>query len=538
MNKKIINLENTKIQYLILALIMLLATGLRLYKMGTWSLWIEELHTLRHTNAINSLADILGNLRAIYFIMNKLAFLLLGESEWTARILPVFFGILAIPLIYWIAKRIFGLSIAILAIFLLAISPWHLYWSQNARFYTFFLLVFNISCIMYYLGIEKNRFVYIAISILTLILAVMTHLIGGLLVPVFILYYLLLKILPFEKPPGLKLSNLLPFIILPILGYVALESLRIFVLDAIPLYENFYTRFISTTRIFVGYQNPLIMLTSVVYYLGTPVTLSALFGSLFLLYQKDRAGLFLSVGAFLPLLIFMLVSPFVSVVNRYVFMTLPFWIILAAFGIQSVYRTRNPLLWILYLFGLFILLIRDPLSRDLVYYLRLEQYLPLYVILVAVILTIVILWLILRINSAAHNRWNTLLIVFILFILFIHPILLNTLYYEYQHGHRDNFKAATTLITANKYEGDRVVAAIPAMAAYYLEGETEGVRDFDANVEPQSEQRIWLIKDYGFDQQMGNNFADWLDQYCTMKGNWDNFTGGNNWKMRVYLCEA
>jgi len=286
---------------------------------------------------------------------------------------------------------------------------------------------------------------------------------AGLLIPVFILYFILLKIGPFEKPPGLIILNLLPFIILPILGYVAIEIFRTIILDTVPLYENVYEKYISDSRIFTGYQDPVVMLKSVVYYIGTPITLSSLFGSVFLLYQRNRAGLFLSSGAFLPLLILMVISPIVTVVNRYVFMTLPFWIILAAFGIHALYRSRNPLLWILYLLSLLFLLLRDPVLKDLVYYLKLGQYLPLYIIVVAVLITIVILWQILRLNSEVNNRWNLIIISFVILILFIHPTITNTLYFEYQHGHRDNIKAATTLIAMNKNKGDRVVAAIPLL---------------------------------------------------------------------------
>jgi 4-amino-4-deoxy-L-arabinose transferase-like glycosyltransferase len=519
-------------------MIVLIAAILRIYKLGMWSFWVEEFHTVRHTAAIDSIESILGSLRAIYYILNKPVFLLLGETEWTARALPVVFGVLAIPLTYWITRRLFGFTIAILAAFLLAISPWHLYWSQNARFYTLFLLLFNISFVMFYLGIENNRFVYIAVSILTFILATMTHLMAGLLIPVFIIYFILLKIGPFEKPPGLKLLNLLPFIILPILGYVAIEIFRIVIINTIPLYENVYENFISDSRIFPGYEDPVVMLKSVVYYVGIPLTLSSLLGSVFLLYQRNRAGLFMSCGAFFPLFILMVISPIVTVVNRYVFMTLPFWIILAAFGIHALYRFRNPLLWILYLLSLLFLLFRDPVSKDLIYYLKSGQYLPLYIMIVAVLIAIVILWQLLRINSDVDHKQHLILISIVLLILFIHPMITNTLYFEYQHGHRDNLKAATTLIALNKNEGDRVVAAIPLLVEYYLDGETEYVQDFDANVEPQNNQRIWLIEDFGVDQIKDNSFGYWINQNCKMEGKWDSFTGGRNWKMRVYLCES
>jgi uncharacterized membrane protein len=530
--------DSEKIQYVILALIILLALLLRVFRLGTWSFWVEEFHTLRHTAAIDSIESLLGSFRVIYYVLNKSVFLLLGETEWTSRVLPVFFGIIAIPLVYWIARRLFGLSVAVLTVLLLAISPWHLYWSQNARFYTLFLLLFNISFILYYLGIESNRFAFIALSVLALILAAMTHMMAGLLILIFISYFFLLKIGPYEKPLGLKLKNLIPILVFFVIFYVLIEIFLLYVFNSIPLYQSLYENFISDVRVFRGYEDPIVMLKSVIYYIGIPISLSSLFGSVFLVYQRNRAGLVLSIGAYLPLFILMLISPVVTVVNRYVFMTLPFWIMLAAFGIHALYRSGNRLLWILYLMCLFFLLLRDPVLKDLIYYLKLGKYVPVYFMVGAFFIAIVILWLLLRNYSDSSNRLKLIVISVALLILFVHPMIVNTLYFQYQHGHRDNLRAATTLIAMNRNEGDRVVAAIPMLIEYYLGGETESVADFDAKVEPKNNQRIWLIQDHGFDQFMESNLSDWMIKNCDIQGIWDSFTGGRNWNMRVYLCES
>jgi hypothetical protein len=156
----------------------------------------------------------------------------------------------------------------------------------------------------------------------------------------------------------------------------------------------------------------------------------------------------------------------------------------------------------------------------------------------AFFIAIVILWLLLRNYSDSSNRLKLIVISVALLILFVHPMIVNTLYFQYQHGHRDNLRAATTLIAMNRNEGDRVVAAIPMLIEYYLGGETESVADFDAKVEPKNNQRIWLIQDHGFDQFMESNLSDWMIKNCDIQGIWDSFTGGRNWNMRVYLCES
>lgn len=529
--------ENHQVQYLFLALITVFAAVLRFYKLGEWSLWVEEFHTIRHTAEINSFVDILGSLRDFYYVLNKPVFLTLGETEWTARLLPVVFGIIAIPLIYWITKKLFGFPTAILAAILLALSPWHLYWSQNARFYTLFLILFNISFITFYFGIENNRFSYIAVSIITLILAAMTHLMAALIIPVFIIYYLLIRFGPFRKPAGLKLRNILPFIILPILGYVVFEFI-LNILDATPLYMTVYDNFISDARIFPGYQDPLVMLKSVIYYIGTPLSLASLFGSAFLIWERRREGLIISFGAFLPIFILMVISPIVTVVNRYVFMTLPFWVILAAYGVYALYQSKKLWLWILYFIPLLVLLIRDSVIDDLLYHVNAGQYLPLVFMVAGFLVFGVVVWLVFRRKSEMSDKWNQIIVSFVLLVIFIHPIIMTTMYFEYQHGHRDNLKAATNLIATHYDEMDRVVVAIPLLVEYYLEADTEYVQDFNADIEPSNNQRIWIIEDYGFDQSKGESFGDWTNQNCSMEGKWDNFTAGRIWKMRVYLCES
>lgn len=67
-----------------------------------------------------------------------------GLSRFSVRLLDVFIGILALPVMYVAVKRRFGKSAALIATMLLAILPWHVMlsrWAQDANLLPFFLLL-------------------------------------------------------------------------------------------------------------------------------------------------------------------------------------------------------------------------------------------------------------------------------------------------------------------------------------------------------------------------------------------------------------
>ena len=72
-------LENKKFEYIFLVVVTLSGAFLRFYKLGEWSFWVEEVHTIRHTGAIDSLGSVFANLRNIYYILNKPVILIRGE---------------------------------------------------------------------------------------------------------------------------------------------------------------------------------------------------------------------------------------------------------------------------------------------------------------------------------------------------------------------------------------------------------------------------------------------------------------------------
>ncbi len=106
--------------------------ALRFVFLGRWSLWVDEAFTLADANHGLSSRNPLG-----YFVFGLWYRLVDGRpGEFLLRLPAAFFGWLTIPATYWVLREFFGRRAAALAAFLVAASSWHLYWSQNARFYT------------------------------------------------------------------------------------------------------------------------------------------------------------------------------------------------------------------------------------------------------------------------------------------------------------------------------------------------------------------------------------------------------------------
>jgi hypothetical protein len=95
-----------------------------------------------------------------------------GDSEFVLRFFSVVFGLLTVPLIYALGRRLLSTASGLLAALLLAFSPFYLWYSQEARMYTLvtFLCLLSSYLLLRALGGErKARFLwggYIFVNIL------------------------------------------------------------------------------------------------------------------------------------------------------------------------------------------------------------------------------------------------------------------------------------------------------------------------------------------------------------------------------------
>lgn len=150
-----VGLTRTIHLYLLLA-VSLIGAAIRLPQLGHHSLWLDEvqiywfaqgkLSTILEQNATYNSAPPLFVL-LISFIDN------FGSSEIYLRIIPVLFGILGIPAIWFLANQFVGKNIALFISLLVAISPTMVTYSQEVREYslTFFLATCMLFCFVTFL---------------------------------------------------------------------------------------------------------------------------------------------------------------------------------------------------------------------------------------------------------------------------------------------------------------------------------------------------------------------------------------------------
>ncbi len=535
-------LNSPQFHLLLLFVITLLAVFLRFYKLGEWSFWIEEHHSYRHTMAIVPSIENILSIRGPFYLLSKFALDYLGWNEFNSRIIPALVGIITIPFIYWLSKKLFGAWIALLAAILLAVSPWHLYWSQNFRFYTLFLVLYNVAFFSFFWGLEKDKIKYFILSMVAILVAgLIQGSVAAFLVPIVISYLLLLKLLSFGKPPGLQYKYIIYSVIFLLLCYIAFEAYTIFIREKTSLVYKVYYLFINqSTASFVGYSGPYVMLTSVIYYVGVPLAFLALVGTIFLLKEKSRTGLFLTLGAFGHLAIFMVLTLFASTANRYVFMSLPCWIILGAVAIKEMLvGIKNPKTKITVvgiLVGLLFLLMKDPVIEDIVYYSNEEIYFGLIVLtggLVCAFTLILFTWLL---KPPTQDRYFLGLVSSILLLILLHPILADIMYFTFQHGHRNNWKAVAAVVKKNKVDDDNLFTFLPDLSSFYIGGQASHVSVSKLETAMNSDKNFWLVESDRFDKQTPVGFEEWMKINCNTVGVWDQFVAGKTWKMRAYLC--
>jgi uncharacterized membrane protein len=105
---------------------------IRFWNLGQWSLWIDEAYTLADSY------HGVGNYNWPAYALVRWTVEALGDqpSAFSLRFLPALAGWLAIPAAWWALRPWIGGRRAALVALLVALSPWQVYWSQTARFYT------------------------------------------------------------------------------------------------------------------------------------------------------------------------------------------------------------------------------------------------------------------------------------------------------------------------------------------------------------------------------------------------------------------
>lgn len=427
------NIEEKRVyQYALLVCILFIAAALRIYKLGYWSMWIDEIYTINRAQAhfvdpVQVLRNLPGTLwLPVSVILTSISLNWFGVSELSARLPSVLIGIVSIPLLYIPTRKLFGVGAALFLAVLLAVSPWHLFWSQNARFYTALMLFYALAAFSFYFALERNRPILFAAFYILFYFALSERLIAAFILPVIFLYLVALWIFRFELPQGFTRKNLLLFSA-PILLGLVFELFRFAASGA-----SFMTYFVEA----FGEQqveDPARLLISIIYNIGFPIVALGTLAGLYLVLKRNRAGLFLLLSAVVPVISLVLLNPIVFTKDRYVFVTLTFWLILVAYAIREVVSQADGLGKILSI-GLLLVLLADAAGA-------------------------------------------------------------NVLYYHVNNGNRRDWRTAFELVKQKSQSSDIVVAWWPEFGPFYLDREIIPYKDVRVDEVLASGQRYWFVID-------------------------------------------
>jgi len=126
----------------ILLLTIALAFALRIYGLEHQDFWFDEAAT--SFIATRSYSEILSHIREeavlehppLYYILIHPWLGLAGQSEFSYRFFSVIFGVLLPPLLYRFGRLLFDTRVALLSALIATISPFQIYYAQEARMYT------------------------------------------------------------------------------------------------------------------------------------------------------------------------------------------------------------------------------------------------------------------------------------------------------------------------------------------------------------------------------------------------------------------
>ncbi len=202
--------------------ILFLASFLRVISINQ-SLWLDEATTALVSKM--QFGEILTQFSTkdfhppLYYFLMKLTGIILGYSEIALRTPSVVAGVLTVFVVYILGKKLFNKQIGMVAALLLATSPLHIYYSQEARMYSLAALI--VSCIVYFWHlamVEKSTKWWVLFSIAVSVVVAVDYLAGIIVLP---LLFLTLKN---KRSLKLFLLSLIPLATLLLLYLPILSS--------------------------------------------------------------------------------------------------------------------------------------------------------------------------------------------------------------------------------------------------------------------------------------------------------------------------
>lgn len=147
-----------RVDYLLMILVVLAAI-IRFWQLDAECLWIDEAWSYFVTQQPWHLIPFMDVHPPVYYWLTKLWLSLpyVIPTEGTIRMVSALAGVLTVPFVYLLGKRIGNDFVGMVAAFLMAFSTFAIYYSQEARQYAVVTLFFCIFLLVYLDAIERKN---------------------------------------------------------------------------------------------------------------------------------------------------------------------------------------------------------------------------------------------------------------------------------------------------------------------------------------------------------------------------------------------
>ena len=336
---------------IILTLIIFLGAFLRFYNIDKNSLWLDEIGQV--IVATMNLQDLLVGVSThlsppLDYLIMHFFLKFTPHNDLFFRMPAAIFGIASILFVFLLGKQLFSIKVGLISALLFSISPFDIYYSQEARMYSSFLFFTLVSFYTFIRFIEtRNKYFYP--WIISGILMIYTHYFGFFILLIQFIF-LLFKI---TKSSQFKIKNIdLLFVRKSIIGFTIIGFSFVFWLNVF-LYQTFggsrslwygiegdwVEFFIAPWFNFSGIYLPQLKIATALF-----IALISIIAILYALKNYYESAVFLIIWILLPLIItyiITIISGPVTTRRNFIFI-LPATLFLLSIGILKISELIQP----------------------------------------------------------------------------------------------------------------------------------------------------------------------------------------------------
>jgi hypothetical protein len=179
-----------RVTLLCLIALMLLGLGLRVYRLGDQSVWLDEFLSICNLHADSPLTPLRflkiyapeqSQAPVFYFLLYYWS-QIFGTSAVALRLLPVTIGVLCIPLFYGFVRFLFGHRVALVAALCYTLSPQHIWHAQEPRPYTLLTPLVIMALYALLRALRDRRLAWWAVNLVINTLLVWTQVLTALFI--------------------------------------------------------------------------------------------------------------------------------------------------------------------------------------------------------------------------------------------------------------------------------------------------------------------------------------------------------------------